>query len=150
MIFIPLWQRLLIVAVCVAGALFALPNLFYERVERSNDARAQIEAGITSPELEAEAALWPEWLPSGLVNLGLDLRGGAHLLAEVQVEQVYASRMDSLWPEIRDALAAERDAVGFVTREEGGDPALLRIRISEPAGAARAVEIVRGLARPVA
>jgi preprotein translocase subunit SecD len=66
------------------------------------------------------------------------------------VEDVYASRMDVLWPEIRDALAAERDTVGFVTREDGGDPAQLRIRISNPEGAARALEIVRGLARPVA
>jgi preprotein translocase subunit SecD len=57
--------------------------------------------------------------------------------------------MDSFWPEIRDALAAERDVVGFVTREEG--PAdRLSIRIGEEAGAARALEIVRGLAQPVA
>ncbi len=34
-------------------------------------------------------ALWPTWLPSGLVEPGLDLRGGAHLLAEVQVADVY-------------------------------------------------------------
>ncbi|TNC73449.1 protein translocase subunit SecD [Rubellimicrobium roseum] len=149
MIFIPLWQRVLVVLATVAAILFAAPNLFYDRVERSNDARASIAEGVTAPELEADAALWPEWLPSGLVNLGLDLRGGAHLLAEVQVTDVYASRMDAYWPTIRDALAAERDTVGFVTREEGGDPSQLRIRISEPAGASRAVEIVRGLAQPV-
>jgi preprotein translocase subunit SecD len=150
MILIPLWQRLLVALAIVAGILFALPNLFYERVERHNDAEARIETGLTSPELEADASLWPNWLPDGLVHLGLDLRGGASLLAEVQVEDVYASRMDVLWPEIRDALAAERDTVGFVTREDGGDPAQLRIRISNPEGAARALEIVRGLARPVA
>jgi preprotein translocase subunit SecD len=150
MIFIPLWQRLLVVLAVVAGVLFALPNLFYERVERHNDAAAQIGAGLTTPELEADASLWPNWLPSGLVHLGLDLRGGASLLAEVQVEDVYASRMDVLWPEIRDALAAERDTVGFVTRDEEGDASQLRIRISNPDGAARAIEIVRGLAQPVA
>ncbi len=150
MIFIPLWQRLLVAAAVVAGILFALPNLFYERVERHNDAVAQIETGLTSPEIEADAGLWPSWLPSGLVNLGLDLRGGAHLLAEVQVADVYATRMDALWPEVRDRLAAERDVVGFVTREEGGDASQLRIRISNPEGAARALEIVRSLAQPVA
>jgi preprotein translocase subunit SecD len=148
MIFIPLWQRLLVVLAIVGGLLFALPNLFYERVERHNDAEAQIEAGLSSDELEADASLWPNWLPDGLVNLGLDLRGGASLLAEVQVADVYAARMDGLWPAIRDALAAERDVVGFVTREEG--PAdQLRIRISNPEGAARALEVVRGLAQPV-
>jgi preprotein translocase subunit SecD len=150
MLFIPLWQRLAVALAVVAGLILALPNLFYDRVERHNDAMARIETGLTSPELEADAALWPSWLPSGLVNLGLDLRGGASLLAEVQVADVYASRMDILWPEIRDALAAERDTVGFVTRDEEGDPSQLRIRISNPEGAARALEIVRGLAQPVA
>ena len=150
MIFIPLWQRLLVALAVVAGLFLALPNLFYDRVERHNDATAQIEAGLTSPELEADASLWPNWLPSGLVHLGLDLRGGASLLAEVQVADVYASRMDVMWPQVRDALAAERDAVGFVTREEGGDPSQLRVRISNPEGAARALEIVRAMAQPVA
>jgi len=149
MIHIPLWQRLLVAAICVLGVFLALPNLFYDRVERANDARAVIETGRTDAALEAEAALWPAWAPSGLVNLGLDLRGGAHLLAEVQVEDVYAARMESLWPEIRDALAAERETVGFVTREEGPEDEL-RVRVSEPEGAARAIEIVRGLAQPVA
>jgi len=149
MIFIPLWQRLMVAAVVAAAILLALPNLFYNRVEQANDAEASIDAGITSPELEADTSLWPTWMPSGLINLGLDLRGGAHLLAEVQVADVYASRMDSLWPTIRDALAAERDTVGFVTREDG-PAAELRIRISNPEGVARALEIVRGLAQPVA
>jgi Preprotein translocase subunit SecD len=31
------------------------------------------------------------------VNLGLDLRGGAHLLAEVAVSDVYEQRMGALW-----------------------------------------------------
>jgi preprotein translocase subunit SecD len=146
--FLPLWQRILVVAAVVLGVLFALPNLFYDRVERANDARAQIAEGITSPEIEADAALWPAWLPSGLVPLGLDLRGGAHLLAEVQVADVYEGRMDALWPDLRDALAAERATVGFVQRE-AGPPDRLLIRVGEPSGVQRAVEIVRGLARPV-
>ncbi|PYE85448.1 protein translocase subunit SecD [Pseudoroseicyclus aestuarii] len=148
MLYIPLWRRILILAVVLAGVLLALPNLFYSRVETANDARATIETGVTNPELEAQAALWPSFLPSNLVNLGLDLRGGAHLLAEVQVEQVYASRMEALWPALRDALAAERDTVGFVTREES-EPGILRVRISDADGAQRAVEIARGLAQPV-
>ena len=150
MMHIPTWRRALIWLVCLGGLLFALPNLFYDRVERSNDARAVIETGLSDAELQAEAGLWPEWLPSGLVNLGLDLRGGAHLLAEVQVEEVYAARMEAMWPEVRDALAAQRDKVGFVTREGGGDPSELRVRISEASEAATALEIVRGLATPVA
>jgi preprotein translocase subunit SecD len=149
MLYTPPWQRIAIWLICIFGILFAMPNLFYSRVEQSNDAREQIEKGVTTPELEAQAALWPGFLPSGLVNLGLDLRGGAHLLAEVQVADVYASRMEVLWPEVRDALAAERDTVGFVTREDG-PPDELRVRVSNPDGVEQAVEIARGLARPVA
>ena len=143
-----LWKRVLIWLVVAAGLLLAMPNLFYERVETHNDAVAAIEREGATAEREAEAALWPGWLPSGIVNLGLDLRGGAHLLAEVQVEDVYASRMDALWPEVRDALRPERDTVGTI-RLQPSAPDELRVRISEPDGMARALEVVRGLARPV-
>ena len=105
MLQIPLLNRILIVLVVLAGLILAMPNLFYERVERHNDAAAEIEAtGVTTDENAAALAGWPEFLPSTLVNLGLDLRGGAHLLAEVAVEDVYVTRMDALWPEVRNAL----------------------------------------------
>ncbi|MCK0094165.1 protein translocase subunit SecD [Yoonia sp. F2084L] len=134
----------------IVGLTFAMPNGFYSRVETHNDAMAIIETGMTNAELEADAAEWPSFLPSSLVNLGLDLRGGAHLLVEVQVEDVHASFLEGFWPSVRDALAAERDTVGFVTREDNGPPTELRVRISQAEGATRAFEIVRGLASPVA
>ncbi|SEM81584.1 preprotein translocase subunit SecD [Loktanella fryxellensis] len=133
----PMKQIAIWLAVAI-GLAFALPNAFYSRVEVHNDAVAQ---GI-------DDTSWPAFLPSGLVNLGLDLRGGAHLLAEVQVGDVYETIMEATWPAVRDALAAERDTVGFVTREPSPADELI-VRISEPAGAARALEIARGLARPI-
>ena len=144
-----LWKRFLIWGLVAVGLLLALPNLFYGRVEQANDARATMEAtGVAEPDLEAQASRWPSFLPSGLVNLGLDLRGGAHLLAEVAVQDVYAARMDALWPEVRDALRGERDAVGTVRRVPTED-GTLRVRVSRPEGLPRAVEVVRGLARSV-
>lgn len=134
----PIKQTMIWLTVAV-GLLLAMPNGFYTKVEAHNDA---IAAGV-------EDTSWPSFLPSGLVNLGLDLRGGAHLLAEVQVEDVYTSVMNGLWPQVRDVLAAERDTVGFVTREDGPDN-ILRVRISNEAGGDRAVTLVRGLAQPVA
>lgn len=148
MLDIPLWRRILIWAVCLGGLLLASPNFFYSRVESANAARAAIASGLSGPELEEAAARWPSFLPSGLINLGLDLRGGAHLLAEVQVEDVYASRMEALWPEVRDLLAAQRDVVGLVTKEDGPDD-VLTVRISQVDGMPRALELVRGLSRPV-
>ncbi|RJL06346.1 protein translocase subunit SecD [Paracoccus aestuarii] len=143
------WKRVLIFGICLLGLLYALPNAFYSRVEAHNDAVAQIEAtGVETPELVAARDGWPSWMPSNLVNLGLDLRGGAHLLGEVQVEQVYKSRMDALWPELRRALAAERDTVGAVRRVEAAD-GLLTIEIGNPDQMARATEIARGFSTPI-
>ncbi len=133
------FRQVMIWLTVAVGLLLALPNGFYERVEAHNDA---IATGV-------EDNSWPSFLPSGLVNLGLDLRGGAHLLAEVHVEDVHAAIMLATWPEVRDALAAERDVVGFVQRDDTAPEDVLRVSISEPAGIDRALEIVRGLARPV-
>ena len=146
--FLPLWQRLFIWLICAGGIIFAAPNLFYSRVERSNDAEAVIATGRTDDALAAQAAEWPAFLPDGLVNLGLDLRGGAHLLAEVKVEDVYDARMEAMWPTVRDTLAAERDTIGFVTQEDAPEGEL-RVRISNPAGMERALELVRSLGNSV-
>ncbi|SPF80878.1 protein translocase subunit SecD [Pseudoprimorskyibacter insulae] len=149
MLQIELWKRILVWMLVVAGLAFAVPNAFYSRVEGHNDAVAAIEAGADTPENQAKAADWPSYLPSTLVNLGLDLRGGAHLLAEVKVADVYASRMEALWPEVRDLLRPERATVGTI-RLQDSDPLELRVKISQPEGMPRAVELVRGLAQPVA
>jgi preprotein translocase subunit SecD len=144
-----LTKKILIWGVCVLGIAFATPNLFYSQVEQSNDARATIEAtGVATPELQAAASEWPSFLPSSLVNLGLDLRGGAHLLAEVHVEEVYAERMDGYWPEVRDKLRDLRDTVGTIRRQDAAG-AELRVRISRPEGMTAAIEAVRELATPV-
>ncbi|MBU2959005.1 protein translocase subunit SecD [Paracoccus sp. 1_MG-2023] len=143
------WKRILIIGICLLGLLYALPNAFYARVEAHNDAAAQIEAsGVETPELIAARDAWPSWLPAGLVNLGLDLRGGAHLLGEVQVEQVYKSRMDALWPELRSALAEDRGTVGAIRRVDAPEGEL-RIEIGNPDQMARAVEIAREFSDPV-
>lgn len=142
-------KLLMIWLTVIVGLTFAMPNGFYGRVENHNDAMAIIETGQTNASLEADAAMWPGFLPSSLVNLGLDLRGGAHLLVEVKVEDVHASFLEGFWPSVRDVLAAERDTVGFVTREDS-PPNELRVRISELGGADRAFTLVRGLGVPVA
>jgi preprotein translocase subunit SecD len=144
MLQIDLWKRVVIVLTCVVGLWLALPNAFYSPVEQHNDAVKAIEQGGATPELEAQRDLWPGWMPSGLVNLGLDLRGGAHLLAEVRVQDVYKSRMEATWPEVRDALRS----LTPVRRQEAPDGEL-RVRLQDASKMAEAMEILRGLARPV-
>ena len=145
----PLWKRLVIWAAVVAGLILAAPNLFYSRVETHNDAataiaKAQKVGGVASPEQTAALAVWPSWAPSALVNLGLDLRGGAHLLAEVKLADVYKQRMDAFWPDARDALKEVRDATGPVKRKPAPD-GTLRITLTNPDGMQAALAKLQGL-----
>ena len=132
------WKRVLIWTTCAIGLLFALPNGFYSKVETYNDAK---DAG-------AEATGWPSFLPSGLVNLGLDLRGGAHLLGEVKLAEVYTTRLEGFWPEVRNVLREERSTVGAIRQQDSGEGEL-RVRIGNPEAIDHAMKIVRTLARPV-
>ena len=149
MLQISLWQRFVIIATIVVGLLLAMPNGFYTKVEKHNDAVSLLEAGTpATPELTSDVAGWPSFLPSSLVNLGLDLRGGAHLLAEVKVEDVYEDRMDGTWLTVRDTLRDARDRVGTIRRQNAplGE---LKVRIGEPAGMDEAIRLVRATATPV-
>ena len=132
------WKRVLIWTTCAIGLLFALPNGFYSKVETYNDAK---DAGTV-------AMGWPSFLPSGLVNLGLDLRGGAHLLGEVKLAEVYTTRLEGFWPEVRNVLREERSTVGAIRQQDGGEGEL-RVRIGNPEAIDHAMKIVRTLARPV-
>lgn len=148
MLYIDLWKRIVIIGLCALGLLLALPNAFYTRVESFNDATAALEKGVSTPENQANSTLWPSFLPSDIVNLGLDLRGGAHLLAEVKVADVYAQRMKSLWPEVRDILRKERATVGTI-RLQDAPAGELRVKISNPSAMAQAIEFVSVLSQPI-
>ena len=97
--------------------------------------------------MQAAEAEWPGWLPSRLVNLGLDLRGGAYVLVEVDTDEVYAERLESFWPTLRDKLRDLRDTVGTVRRLD--TPDALRVRIGNPAGMEAALQAVHDAAAPV-
>ena len=143
------WKQLTIFAICLAGLIAALPNAFYVRVEGHNDAVATREAGLElDAEMENSLNDWPGWLPSALVNLGLDLRGGAHLLAEVKLEDVHAERLDAMWPDVRDALRDVRSSVGTIRRQDSNSDEL-RVRISQPSGIEEGRAAVEALSRPL-
>ena len=144
MLQIDLWKRIVIWGLCIIGLFLALPNAFYTRVEGYNDTKA----GLISADAAQDGFSWPSFLPASLVNLGLDLRGGAHLLAEVQVEDVYAARMKALWPELRDVLRAERAKIGTIRLQKGAADQL-RVKISQAEQIAHAVSAVETLSKPV-
>ncbi len=135
------WKKALIALILVFGFFATLPNFFYSSVQTANEARDRVEAltraGETPPaDLAEKASLWPSWLPSGLVNLGLDLQGGSHFLLEVQLEEVVKERLELVAQQIRQVL---RDA-GVTRRstpEIAGDAVTVRIPLENERDAAR-------------
>ena len=89
---------------CLWGIYSFSPHFFYSQVEKYNDLKKSGLVETQKPLLESQ--LWYDWAPSDLVNLGLDLRGGAHVLVEVNLEDVYSERIQNFWPEIRKNLRA--------------------------------------------
>ncbi|GGF51669.1 protein translocase subunit SecD [Terasakiella brassicae] len=86
MVYFAKWKIAIVVAVCLLGVAFAAPNL----LDRN-----------TTENL-------PGWLPNQQISLGLDLRGGSHLLLEVEAQTVINERLESIVDSIRQTLRSER------------------------------------------
>jgi preprotein translocase subunit SecD len=80
------WKMIVIAVVCLGGIIFALPNVMPKQARDS----------------------LPLWLPNKVMNLGLDLRGGSHLLLEVDVKSVFRERFTNLVQSMRADLRRER------------------------------------------
>ena len=74
MLNLPRWQTIVIIAITVLSGLFALPNL--------------LPAGVLDH--------LPHWYQQSRINLGLDLRGGAHFLLEADLRGVLNERLTNL------------------------------------------------------
>ncbi len=93
----------LIATICLIALLFASPNFFYNTVDKK----------INSP---SQPSPWPDFMPSTLVKLGLDLRGGVYMLLEVKTEDVIREKFDFLWTDIRSSLVKKRKELGAIRR----------------------------------
>lgn len=144
-----IWKKGFIWALCLVGIIFSMPNFFYSKVEQANDARALAETGvILNAEQQADLDAWPDYLPSQIVNLGLDLRGGAHVLVEVAVEDVQAERLKALWPDVIEIRKENKDVVGTVEKIDS-DPTEFRVLIGNADQMPAILELMRGLTRPI-
>ncbi|MDR1561002.1 MAG: protein translocase subunit SecD [Holosporaceae bacterium] len=81
----PKWKEIFIICVCAFGVLFALPNILPQSFLNK----------------------LPSWMPSQKVYLGLDLRGGAHLLLEVDLETVINDYLNQTLDSARTTLRKE-------------------------------------------
>ena len=146
----PWWKIFIILLPCIWGVYNVVPHFFYSQVEKYNDIQAQI-ALDQSPENETlitDTPTWSYWAPSRIVNLGLDLRGGAHVLVEVSLEEVYSERLSSYWPDIRKSLRTIRNSVGSIKQVSGGINELL-IEIGAQEGLLEAIDLVGKEARSI-
>ena len=136
----PLWKILLILMPCLWGIYSFSPHFFYSQVEKYNDLKKSGLVETQKPLLEPQ--LWYDWAPSDLVNLGLDLRGGAHVLVEVNLEDVYSERLQNFWPEIRKNLRAIRNEVGSFSQEVSALNDSLIITMSKKEGIEKAISFL--------
>lgn len=124
MLYFAPWKIALVILVSLAGLLTAAPNLI---------SRQQLEA-------------LPSWLQLPQVNLGLDLRGGAHLLLEVDTSAVLRERLEAVVEGAREELRKER--IGYTNLGIiGGNSVGLRLR--DPSQADRVRPLLTKLGQPL-
>ena len=87
------WKVLAILATCLAGLLFSLPNFFSKEAVKE----------------------WPAFLPKRQMPLGLDLQGGAHLLLAAESEQLKKDWLTSLREDARKILREAKIFPGNIT-----------------------------------
>ena len=100
----PLWKVFLILAVCVAGIFYAVPTF------------------IQDQDLET----YPEWFPRSQVSLGLDLRGGSHILLEVDLMTATKDRLAFIVDEVRKSL--RREKIGYLGLSSRGSVITFKLR----------------------
>jgi protein-export membrane protein SecD len=123
MLYFPRWSVAMIVLVVLGGIVATIPNFFSAET----------------------VASWPRWLPREQIALGLDLRGGAHLLLEVDRDSLVEDRVETLTGDIRQILRDER--ISYRGLGERGEAASFTLR--DPADADRAMTALEPLAQPV-
>lgn len=77
----PRWKIILVIIICLAALYTAAPNL--------------IKNKQNTP---------PAWLPQQTMNLGLDLKGGAYLLLEVDFKTYFKEQLEKLRDDIRSTF----------------------------------------------
>lgn len=123
MVHIPQWKVILVAVLCALGLAYAAPNLLDRKTAAAWEAAA------------------PSWAPGRLINLGLDLQGGSHLLLEVDVKSVLHERLNGLLDQARTALRTAQ--VGYLDLAPEGNGVAFTIR--DPAQLDAGREAVRKL-----
>ena len=94
----PRWKRLWFWLLTLTVAAAALPSLF-----------------------SLANARWPDFLPGSVINLGLDLAGGSHILLEADTAQVTRQRLETMEESVRGRMRQARPAIviGDISTNDG-------------------------------
>jgi preprotein translocase subunit SecD len=114
------WQTIAVIAFTALALLFALPNV--------------LPASVLDH--------LPGWYQQSRINLGLDLRGGAHFLLEADLRSVLAERLTNLSDSVRGELRKQQVGIKDVT-VEGGRAVVVTLRDEEQR--AKALEAIRNV-----
>src|SRR3990170_1907590 len=125
MLHFPQWKLIVVFGVVLAGLIFALPNVF---------PRATMET-------------MPGWLPHKQVSLGLDLQGGAHLLYQLDEDEMIEDWTNKLRDDVRETLRKDRTPYTDLTQNIAARTVSVKIR--EAADFEKAYEDLRKLSVPV-
>lgn len=145
----PLWKVGIIVVVLLWGTVLALPNMFSDGFlgvqpkEVSDPTNTAAVAAYEQQLQEADQSWW--FLPSGKLNLGLDLQGGVYLLMEIDPAEIAANRLETVQADIRSAFNRnpliernppvqneDRLTIEIINPEEDMDEAVRRLNRLNP------------------
>ena len=121
----PLWKVILVLGTLLVGTLACLPNLLTE------EQRAQ----------------YIPWLPVKPLNLGLDLKGGASILLEVDPVELRQNELRNVNRAIGEKLR-ETPLIPVTSRNPEGDAVVVKLR--NASDKAQALERIRSLGKPPA
>jgi len=114
------WQTIAVIAFTALAVLFALPNVL---------------PAIVLDHL-------PNWYQQSRINLGLDLRGGAHFLLEADLRSVMNERLTNLSDSVRGEFRKQQVGFKDITVEPGR---ALVVSLRDEAQRAKAIEAVRNV-----
>jgi preprotein translocase subunit SecD len=116
----PRWKQLWLWGITLLACLAALPSLF-------------AVSGLP----------WPKALPNPVVNLGLDLAGGSHILLEADTGQVRRLRLESMEEDVRRRLKDADPQIrhGDISTKDGN----VSVMLADPSQADAAREVLQTL-----
>ena len=120
MLNLPRWQTIVIIAITVLSGVFALPNL--------------LPASVLDH--------LPHWYQQSRINLGLDLRGGAHFLLEADLRSVLTERLTNLGDTVRGELRKQQVPFKDITVEQGR---AVNVVLRDEGQRAKAIEAIRAV-----